>query len=201
MLHNLAMEKCKWYLCENKRGVRSEFCSRKCDNKSRVTRKRRELKSKAVEYLGGQCVHCGYKKSNRALEFHHTNPKEKDFTIGSGYIKSWEKMQLELDKCILLCRNCHAEEHERLYDNLIGNSLLYTKTNIRENIFCIDCGDKLAYFTKRSALRCRPCLKVFNRKITHTQEEVRSMVANSNINRTAKSLGVSFLTIKRYIQA
>ena len=69
----------------------------------------------AVAYLGGQCQVCGYNKCVGALDFHHKDPLEKDFGIGhKGYTNSWEKVKNELDKCLLLCKNCHSEEHEKL---------------------------------------------------------------------------------------
>lgn len=70
-----------------------------------------KAKLKAIFYKGGKCQLCGYNKSIRALQFHHLNPEEKDFTI-SGGTKSFEKMKPELDKCILVCSNCHAEIHD-----------------------------------------------------------------------------------------
>lgn len=78
-------------------------------------RRRRKIKEKAIEYKGGSCVKCGYNKCNSALEFHHSEPNEKDFSIGKkGYCTSWEKVKKELDKCILVCSNCHREIHELL---------------------------------------------------------------------------------------
>ena len=51
-----------------------------------------------------------YDKCMSALEFHHLDPKEKDFSISTN-IKSLDLIKKELDKCILLCANCHREEH------------------------------------------------------------------------------------------
>lgn len=65
---------------------------------------------KMVEYKGGKCEICGYNKCIEALEFHHINPKEKDFSI-SGGTKSFNTLKPELDKCILVCANCHREIH------------------------------------------------------------------------------------------
>lgn len=50
------------------------------------------------------------------MEFHHQDPNEKDFGISRTLTKSIETLKNEADKCILLCSNCHAEEHERLYE-------------------------------------------------------------------------------------
>jgi hypothetical protein len=73
--------------------------------------RRRLLKKRAVDYLGGSCYNCGYSKCLSALEFHHVNPEEKDFSICSQDGKTFEDIKPELDKCILLCSNCHREVH------------------------------------------------------------------------------------------
>lgn len=52
---------------------------------------------------------CGYSKCIEALEFHHLDPTEKEFEISDR--RSWEALTAELDKCILLCANCHREYH------------------------------------------------------------------------------------------
>src|SRR5688572_23204281 len=75
-----------------------------------VTRKRQNLKLKAVEYKGGKCSVCGYNRYQGALEFHHLDPSKKDFGFGSSVV-GWLKMKEELDKCILVCANCHREIH------------------------------------------------------------------------------------------
>lgn len=65
----------------------------------------------AVSYLGGKCTACGWSGHQAAFQFHHTNPKEKDFIIGNIANKSWDSILKELKKCILLCANCHAIHH------------------------------------------------------------------------------------------
>lgn len=75
--------------------------------------KRYQIKKEMVEYKGGECVMCGYNKSLRALQFHHLNPKEKDFNIG-GVTTLNEIVKKELDKCILVCANCHSEIHDNM---------------------------------------------------------------------------------------
>lgn len=91
----------------------------KC-NSCLVNDRRFGLKKKCVEYKGGKCEHCGYKKSLRALNFHHKDPTQKDFGISGKHCYSWERIKAELDKCILLCSNCHMEVHEEL-DNVSNN--------------------------------------------------------------------------------
>jgi hypothetical protein len=72
---------------------------------------RQRTKIKLVEYKGGCCERCGYNKSNSVLQFHHLNPQEKDFNIGNKSY-SFERIKKEVDKCIMVCANCHIEIHE-----------------------------------------------------------------------------------------
>ena len=73
----------------------------------------RLLKHKLIEYKGGKCEKCGYNKCEGALQFHHLNPTEKDFTISSKNLGLTDIQEFynEVDKCILVCANCHAEIH------------------------------------------------------------------------------------------
>ena len=86
---------------------------RKKDQSRNVVSWRQRTKVKLVEYKGGCCQICEYKKSIGALEFHHIDPNEKDFSI-SGKSYSFERLKKEVDKCILVCSNCHIEIHEEI---------------------------------------------------------------------------------------
>lgn len=89
---------------------------RKCRVEA-VQRRRDKIKEKAVQYKGCKCCICGYNKYIGALEFHHLDPNQKDFGIGSkGYTRSFDKVKKELDKCICVCANCHREIHAGLID-------------------------------------------------------------------------------------
>lgn len=82
-----------------------------------VQKRRDKVKELAVQYKGGKCCICGYDKYVGALEFHHLIPDKKDFGIGAkGYTRSFAKIKEELDKCILVCSNCHREIHANLID-------------------------------------------------------------------------------------
>lgn len=73
------------------------------------------MREALINQRGGKCEICGYSKCIEALEFHHLDPKQKDFSISNtGGTPSFEKMKEEADKCQLLCANCHREEHARL---------------------------------------------------------------------------------------
>jgi hypothetical protein len=78
----------------------------------------RKLKALAVEYAGGCCKGCGYDKYQGALDFHHRDPAQKDFSIAANMRRGdlSETMKAEIDKCVLLCANCHREAHGGLRD-------------------------------------------------------------------------------------
>ncbi len=102
---------CAWRTCERILPPRRwKFCSDACKLKFHVSKRRRDIKAKAVAYLGGKCRCCGYNKSLAALQFHHIGDKE--FGIAyRGYSRSWERVKKELQQCELICANCHAEGH------------------------------------------------------------------------------------------
>lgn len=70
-------------------------------------------KLEAIKYKGGGCSVCGYNSYYGALQFHHRNPKDKEVTWTKLRLRSWDKVLHELDKCDLLCANCHAEVHKK----------------------------------------------------------------------------------------
>ena len=98
------------YNRSNRKGCNKKKCAN-CVMKNHRT----QYKDRAIEYKGGKCIICGYNKCRSALEFHHTNPKEKDFSIShKGETRGWDNIRKELDKCILVCSNCHREIHSEL---------------------------------------------------------------------------------------
>ncbi len=80
-----------------------------------VAKRRKTVRRMAVDYKGGKCTLCGYNRCPEALEFHHLDPSHKDFSISQrGHSRSWERVRNELDKCVMLCANCHREVHAGL---------------------------------------------------------------------------------------
>jgi len=72
------------------------------------------IKWKAIEYKGGACERCGYKNTEHysVYDFHHKHGTEKKFGWPKLRRQSWSTIKAELDKCELLCSNCHRIEHE-----------------------------------------------------------------------------------------
>ena len=75
---------------------------------------RQEFKRLCVIYKGGKCCRCGYDKSIRSLQFHHRDPTIKESNIAPLCRVSLEIPKAELDKCDLVCANCHGEIHDKL---------------------------------------------------------------------------------------
>lgn len=75
-----------------------------------VAKRRRKIKELSINYKGGRCQICGYAKYPGALDLHHKDPSNKLFGISDkGYTRSWDKVKMELNKCVLVCANCHRE--------------------------------------------------------------------------------------------
>ena len=105
-----------------------DFCGKKYSDDQRAKgircstciSKIRRLSSKirAIEYAGGRCLHCGFQADGSnyaAFEFHH-HDSNKETEVGNLLNRKWEVIREEIDKCIVLCSNCHRVEHSD-YDN------------------------------------------------------------------------------------
>ena len=80
-----------------------------------VTDRQRRYKNIYVKQKGGKCQLCGFDKYNGALEFHHKDPTKKDSSMSKmTRMADSAEVQRELEKCILLCANCHRMTHAGL---------------------------------------------------------------------------------------
>jgi 5-methylcytosine-specific restriction endonuclease McrA len=91
-----------------------------------TNKRRRRLKKLMVDYKSGKCHFCGYANYIGALDFHHVDPKTKRFSLSMDQMyRSWKITKKELDKCVIVCSNCHRELHAGLLElnkNLSSNS-------------------------------------------------------------------------------
>lgn len=94
---------------ENFYGTAKYQC-KSCFNKRCVDAGKERVESLKLHY-GGKCVKCGYNKCLAALQFHHRDPSQKEFHLGYKRGISWDRQIEELNKCDLICANCHAEIH------------------------------------------------------------------------------------------
>lgn len=81
----------------------------------KVTELRRKIKLQSLEYRGGmKCTICGFNEPvPDCYAFHHRDPAQKspDWQKMKTNTWSFKKMKDELDKCDILCHNCHAKLH------------------------------------------------------------------------------------------
>ena len=90
--------------------AKTKYQCKKCWNKRTYKDGIDKINELKIEY-GGQCQICGYEKYLGALEFHHLDPTVKEFALGHRRGLNKETLKKELDKCQLLCSNCHKEVH------------------------------------------------------------------------------------------
>jgi len=74
------------------------------------TERRRNVKKQCIDFLGGKCLDCNLVDEPAVYDFHNTDPSQKDFSLGKNY-KKFEAVKDELQKCVLLCANCHRKRH------------------------------------------------------------------------------------------
>jgi len=101
----------EFYKQNDRKGV-SSMC-KKCFNNYCVERWVQK-KIDAIHYKGGVCVDCNISYPEYPyviFEFHHLDPSQKDVDWGKLRLRSWLKITTELDKCDLLCSNCHKIRH------------------------------------------------------------------------------------------
>ncbi len=103
--------------CEKPTSSRRKLCET-----CRTTIRRYKIKKEMIEYKGGCCVKCGDKDLHiNCYDFHHLDPNEKDFNLSALNSARFnkEKVKSELDKCILVCSNCHRQIHAKVNEKLL----------------------------------------------------------------------------------
>ncbi len=182
-------------------------------NIKNVTRWRIRAKQKLVDICGGECVLCGYDKCIRALEFHHLDKKQKEFGISQlGHTLSFSRAVEEIQKCIMVCANCHREIH----DGLVNTSEI--KPTFNEDIASVYLNEINLNRTKRrkqDTCRCGAlkyadqhfCSKKcagLNRKPTKIKitddQLVRLYEKCKNYEKVGRQFGVTGAAIKRRLR-
>ncbi len=90
-------------------GHKRKICG-PCQNAYNI-KQGQDKRLRAVKELGGRCYVCGFSQYPCSLDFHHWDPTTKDPNFRSLRGWSWKRILIELEKCTLLCKNCHAAVH------------------------------------------------------------------------------------------
>lgn len=160
-------------------------------------------KADAVNLFGGKCCMCGYNKNLAALDFHHLDPTIKEYNWNRLCQFPWDKIVLELKKCILVCRNCHAELHNPDYtleniQNNNGNNNLNKdrKIYIKSSGNCPICNSE-TYGTKYCSTKCAG---MSYRKVKRPSKEALGLdIKNLGYCGTGRKYGVSDNTIRKWL--
>jgi predicted metal-binding protein len=99
------------FVCKSCNNERQETSRNNECGTCRAKKRRRNHKLKASALFGSKCLYCRYNKCLDALDFHHINEETKTFSLSANWHLSWDKIEKELEKCILICANCHREIH------------------------------------------------------------------------------------------
>lgn len=166
---------------------------------------RTRRKENIVYVMGERCQICGYNRSIHALELHHINPEQKDFSFNKADSVAWEKMVPELQKCILVCANCHREIHDGTFQGELVTS--YNKERAQEISqrlvdlkthklnYCKACG---AIITNK-ATYCEKCSAVHRRKVDRPSKEIlKQLIRSTPFSQIGKQYGVSDNAVRKW---
>lgn len=102
----------EFYLRKRSNGnITSSSWCRSCNSKG-VIKTQQNTKSKLVKLKGGSCQTCNFNEYDGALEFHHVDSTLKDDKLSKLIRSSLSKDIIdEINKCVLVCSNCHKMIH------------------------------------------------------------------------------------------
>jgi len=160
----------------------NSFCIERWKNK----------KIECVKAKGGVCSRCGYANNYAALDFHHLRDKDPDWNLRRF---SAERLKKELEKCILLCSNCHAEIH-----NPQCNTTTMRPKSIKETIkiftICENCGKEFIgnkYCSKPCADQARRKVKIRPSLI-----ELKNLLEKESYCAVARRYAVSDKAVRKW---
>ena len=170
---------------------------------------RNRLKERATYVLGGKCQICGYDKCIQALDFHHVNPEEKSANFNANTNRSWQTTREEIQKCILLCSNCHREVHAGLIpleslsssfneerakeiDQLVED-LKTHKVN-----YCTGCGTEISGGAKYCVACSHLAARVAERP---SRERLKELIRSTSFVQIGKLFGVTDNTIRKWCKS
>lgn len=168
-------------------------------NKSEsVKRCQRRKKQTIVDLFGGECCICGYNKCLSALEFHHLEKNEKEEEPAYIIMRwSFKRSKKELEKCILVCSNCHREIHAEEYSGLNTDLKKYVKPWLDKKCgFC-----KKEFITKddESIYCSQSCCKHEQRKVERpSKEELIDLLKTTTWTQLGKMFGVSDNGVRKW---
>ena len=172
---------------------------------------RRNRKVNLVHICGDKCCICGYNKSIAALEFHHINPADKEYSISSkGTCRNIRTDIAEIKKCILLCANCHREVENHEYDNVdlwqyqVFNEKeaekLIQETDAKLKMqprYCSICGKPITRDSKSG--KCVDCVRINPNR--PSREELKDLIYNFSFEEIGRKYSITGNSVKKWCKA
>jgi len=130
---------------------------------------RKRIKDMMIKCMGNGCNRCGYNQCHGALDFHHL--KDKKVLLSSLIYHPSKSSELleEAKKCILLCKNCHSELHNKVWNISDIKIFIFDESSFTEKEYLLEntciCG-KIFYSTSKVQKYCnKKCQNVNMSKI------------------------------------
>lgn len=155
-------------------------------NSEQVSKFRQRRKINLIKVFGSKCSICGYNSCFAALEFHHLDEKEKEYSISRNCHSLKDDLK-ETKKCLLVCSNCHREIHHsdkytnidlikfQVYDNIYAEKLLSELEKIQpKELKCSECGTTITKYSKSGKCsKCSGTRLILNRP---DREELKNLI-------------------------
>jgi hypothetical protein len=174
-----------------------------------VKKARKVRKQLLLDCLGGKCCRCGYNTCVDAIDFHHKDPAEKDFTIA----KAWNNLPLvieELKKCIPLCSNCHREFHGGVwvlddidlptYDQSVINDYIDARSAEIYNKKCPKCCKDFTTKHKKQIACNAKCYLLMKRNNWPSKKLLKKLVWEKPSTKIAIDYGVSDRAVGKWCE-
>lgn len=172
---------------------------------SYVKRWRTEMKSALVYASGGKCSICNYSRCEAGLEFHHIDPKGKDFAISAWKSLNTGSITDEVSKCILVCCRCHREIHANviLINGMTStfdmNEFIkkYEELKHLHSVPCYICGSPIP---KNKKYCSRECKRASRGGIAWNKQKLESLMIDKNMtfDQISVEYNISANSIKYY---
>lgn len=172
-----------------------------------VKNSRERLKQRIIYVMGDKCQCCGYDICQSALELHHINPEEKEFTISANANRGWETLIPELKKCVLICANCHREIEAGLKQSPNSSFIQERANEVSQTIeelkshkiyYCKQCGKEIY----KGSTYCPECSSFLQRKAERPERpELKVLIRTMPFTQIGLKYGVTDNAIKKWCDA
>ena len=164
-----------------------------------VMRAQKRKKIHAVNSFGGKCQICDYNKCVEALEFHHIDETGKEASPSYIIMRwAWERVKRELEKCVLVCANCHREIHAKKKEGVDVELKNYIKPWIKKN--CDGCSIDFDTKDKEQKFCSTKCSHFSQRKVKRPTKEELKILIDEKVSwlQMGKMFGVSDNAVRKW---